>query len=147
MTCENVVTWAAPLDGCGPFSAQKSAQISCAPSLSAQGAVGRAQRIRPPWGGQRPPTSPRRSDPEGRLRLLLGGMETTTPPSALTTPASDTLLLTLDEAARLLCCARRTLERHVASRSLRVVHLGRSVRVERRELDRFVAQLRTCSHG
>jgi excisionase family DNA binding protein len=52
------------------------------------------------------------------------------------------LLLTLDEAARELRCARRSVERHVASHRLRVVHLGRSVRVERRELERFIAQMR-----
>lgn len=69
-------------------------------------------------------------------------METTTHPSPLTTTAADTLLLTLDEAARQLCCARRSVERHVASHRLHVVHLGRSVRVERRELERFVARMR-----
>jgi len=65
--------------------------------------------------------------------------------SALGTPtpsASDTLLLTLDEAARQLRCARRSVERHVASHRLRAVHLGRSVRVERRELERFIADMR-----
>jgi excisionase family DNA binding protein len=63
-------------------------------------------------------------------------------PSPLTTTAADTLLLTLDKAARELRCARRSVERHVASHRLRVVHLGRSVRVERRELERFIAQMR-----
>ena len=66
-------------------------------------------------------------------------METNTHTSTLTAPAADTLLLTLDEAARQLCCARRSVERHVASHRLPVVHLGRSVRVERRELERFIA--------
>jgi excisionase family DNA binding protein len=69
-------------------------------------------------------------------------METFTHPSTLTTTAADTLLLTLDEAARQLRCARRSVERHIASHRLRVVHLGRSVRVERRELERFIAQMR-----
>jgi len=69
-------------------------------------------------------------------------METFTHPSTLTTTAADTLLLTLDEAARQLRCARRSVERHIASHQLRVVHLGRSVRVERRELERFIAQMR-----
>ena len=69
-------------------------------------------------------------------------METTTRPSPLTTTAADTLLLTLDEAAEQLRCARRSIERHIANHRLRVVHLGRSVRVERRELERFVAQMR-----
>ncbi|WP_194289113.1 MULTISPECIES: helix-turn-helix domain-containing protein [unclassified Nocardioides] len=69
-------------------------------------------------------------------------METNTHPRPLTTTAADTLLLTLDEAARQLCCARRSVERHVANHRLRVVHLGRSVRVERRELERFIVQMR-----
>lgn len=72
-------------------------------------------------------------------------METITHPSTLTTTTADTLLLTLDEAARQLRCARRTLERHVASHHLHVIHLGRAVRVERRELERFVAQMRDQS--
>lgn len=62
--------------------------------------------------------------------------------AAPATAGAETLLLTLDEVARQLCCARRSVERHVASRRLRVVHLGRSVRVERRELARFIAQMR-----
>ncbi len=74
-------------------------------------------------------------------------METTTHPSTLTTTAADTMLLTLDEVARQLRCARRSVERHVASRRLRVVHLGRSVRIERLELERFVAQLRDAGDG
>lgn len=69
-------------------------------------------------------------------------METFTHPSTLTTTTADTLLLTLDEAARQLRCARRTVERHIAGHQLRVVHLGRSVRVERRELERFIAHMR-----
>ena len=69
-------------------------------------------------------------------------METTTHPRTLTATAADTLLLTLDEAARELRCARRSVERHVASHRLHVVHLGRSVRVERRELERFIARMR-----
>lgn len=69
--------------------------------------------------------------------------DTTTPAAA----AADTLLLTLDEAARHLRCARRSVERHVARSTLRVVHLGRSVRVERRELERFVATMRDARDG
>lgn len=74
-------------------------------------------------------------------------METTTNPSTLATTAADTLLLTLDEAARELRCARRSIERQVANHRLAVVHLGRSVRVERRELERFIAQMRGPRHG
>ena len=74
-------------------------------------------------------------------------METTTHPTSQLTPAADTLLLTLDEAAHELRCARRSLERQIASRRLAVVHVGRSVRVERRELERFVTQQREPGHG
>ena len=69
-------------------------------------------------------------------------METTTHPSPLSPTAADTLLLTLDEAAQQLRCARRSIERHIASHRLHVVHLGRSVRVERREPERFITQMR-----
>ncbi|WP_460794367.1 helix-turn-helix domain-containing protein [Nocardioides pacificus] len=74
-------------------------------------------------------------------------METITPTTAPTTTAADTLLLTLDEAARELRCARRSVERQVARHGLTVVHVGRSVRVERRELERFIAQMRDTRHG
>ncbi|MGB4836692.1 MAG: helix-turn-helix domain-containing protein [Nostocoides sp.] len=74
-------------------------------------------------------------------------METLTDTSTPTATAADTLLLTLDEAARQLRCARRSVERHVAHRLLHVVHLGRSVRVERSELERFVAALRDTADG
>ncbi len=70
-------------------------------------------------------------------------METTTHPSTPTT--TDTMLLTLDEAAQQLRCARRSVERYVASRRLHAVHLGRSVRVERRELERFIARSRDAT--
>jgi excisionase family DNA binding protein len=69
-------------------------------------------------------------------------METTTHPSTQITTAADTLLLTLDEAARQLRCARRSVERHVANHRLHAVHLGRSVRIERRELERFIVRMR-----
>jgi excisionase family DNA binding protein len=61
-------------------------------------------------------------------------METTIDTNAPTAAAADTLLLTLDEAARELRRARRSIERQIARRRLTVVHVGRSVRVERREL-------------
>ncbi len=69
-------------------------------------------------------------------------METTADARTPATTAADTLLLTLDEAARELRCPRRSVERQVARHRLAVVHVGRSVRVERRELERFIAQLR-----
>lgn len=69
-------------------------------------------------------------------------METISHPSTLTATTPDTLLLTLDEAARELRCARRSVERQIARHRLAVVHVGRSVRVERSVLERFIAQLR-----
>ena len=74
-------------------------------------------------------------------------METTTHTAAPTTTSADTLLLTLDEAARELRCARRSIERQIARRRLTVVHVGRSVRVERRELERFITQMRDHHDG
>jgi excisionase family DNA binding protein len=74
-------------------------------------------------------------------------METTTHPNTPTTTAADTLLLTLDEAARELRCARRSVERQIAGNPLTVVHVGRSVRVERRELERFITQMRDHRDG
>ena len=69
-------------------------------------------------------------------------MKTTSHTTAPTAASADTLLLTLDEAARELRCARRSLERQIARHRLRVVHVGRSVRVERRELERFITSMR-----
>lgn len=74
-------------------------------------------------------------------------METTTDIVTPTPTATDTLLLTLDEVARELRCARRSIERQVAGHRLPVVHVGRSVRVERRELERFIAQMREQRDG
>ena len=74
-------------------------------------------------------------------------METTTHTSAPTPTAADTLLLTLDEAARELRCARRSVERQIAHHRLTVVHVGRSVRVERSELERFITQMRDPRDG
>lgn len=78
-------------------------------------------------------------------------METTTDiatrAATATDTAADTLLLTLDEAAHELRCARRSIERQIAGHRLHVVHVGRSVRVERRELERFIAQMRDPHDG
>lgn len=52
------------------------------------------------------------------------------------------LLLTLNEVADHLRCTRRSVERQIARHRLHVVRIGRSVRVERRELSRFLASLR-----
>ncbi len=62
-------------------------------------------------------------------------------------PLFPTLLLNLDEVAEELRCTRRTVERHVAAHRLIAIHLGRCVRVERRELESFIAELRSQAHG
>lgn len=65
-----------------------------------------------------------------------------------TTPQTQpTLLLDLNEVASQLRWTRRSVERQIACHRLHAVHLGRSVRVERVELDRFVASLRDADAG
>lgn len=56
-----------------------------------------------------------------------------------------TLLLTLDEVAEELRCTRRSVERQIAAGRLVAVHIGRAVRVERREVESFVARLRSSA--
>ena len=62
--------------------------------------------------------------------------------SMKTTAQAPTLLLNLNEVATHLRCTRRSVERQIARRRLRVVRIGRAVRVERDELDRFIASAR-----
>ena len=50
-----------------------------------------------------------------------------------------TFLLNLNAVSTQLRWTRRSVERQISDHRLRAVHLGRSVRVERAELDRFVA--------
>ena len=72
-------------------------------------------------------------------------METTTlhrSPAAHRAEVQPTLLLTLGEVAAHLRCTRRSVERQVAAGQLHVIHIGRAVRIERRELDRYLAALR-----
>ncbi|HYO17938.1 MAG TPA: helix-turn-helix domain-containing protein [Dermatophilaceae bacterium] len=57
-------------------------------------------------------------------------------------PPPPPLLFTLTEVAAHLRCTRRTVERQIAGGQLRVVKIGRAVRVERTELDRYLAALR-----
>ena len=65
-----------------------------------------------------------------------------------TTPhPQPTLLLNLNEVATQLRWTRRSVERQISDRRLRTVPLGRSVRVERAELDRFVASMRDADAG
>ena len=59
-----------------------------------------------------------------------------------TTPRAPPLLLNLDQPATHLSCTRRSVERQIQRRRLRVVRIGRAVRVEREELDRFIASSR-----
>lgn len=62
-------------------------------------------------------------------------------PAAPVIAAPTTMLLTLDEVALELRCARRSVERQITRHRIAAVHVGRSVRIERRELERYVAQL------
>lgn len=70
----------------------------------------------------------------GRFR---SGMETT---NVLAPSAAP--LLTIPDVAAILRCTRRTVERQIAGRHLRVLRLGRSVRIEPGELERFLSALR-----
>ncbi len=142
MTCENRLSRVAPQVGRDPSPAQKPAQKLALSCLSRGVASGRSARQRPPEMGQRPPTSPLLGDRSKRLLVPWSHMETPADARTPATTAADTLLLTLDEAARELRCARRSLERQIARHRLEVVHVGRCVRVERRELERFIAQQR-----
>lgn len=51
------------------------------------------------------------------------------------------LLLTIPDAAALLSLSRSKLYEFIARRELRTVHVGRSVRIARAELERFVNEL------
>jgi len=58
------------------------------------------------------------------------------------TPHLDPLeLLTLDEVSAIIRRSRRQLSRDVAEGRLRVVKLGRSTRVPRAELERYIGAL------
>ena len=125
-----------------PRPAQIPAQEPALIRVSYCVSSGRLAGQRPPESQQRPPSSPLWGDRSERLVVPWCHMETTADARTPATTAADTLLLTLDEAARELRCARRSVERQIARHRLAVVHVGRSVRVERRELERFIVQLR-----
>ena len=55
--------------------------------------------------------------------------------------AAESLLLTLEEAARLLRVGRTTVYALMKAGDLRPVHVGRSCRLARAELERFVRRL------
>ena len=130
-------------------SAQIPAQILFEGALAGRGAPRRDWPLgrRPPVIGQSPPVSRCGGDPLRPSVLPSGNMDANADTRTLIPTAADTLLLTLDEAARQLRCARRSVERQIAKRRLRVVHLGRAVRVERDELERFVANMRDTRDG
>jgi excisionase family DNA binding protein len=56
-------------------------------------------------------------------------------------PAGDALLLTATEAARVLRVGRTTVYALMKSGELRPVHIGRSCRLSRAELERYVRRL------
>jgi excisionase family DNA binding protein len=56
-------------------------------------------------------------------------------------PTSDTLLLTPEEAARVLRVGRTTIYALMKAGDLRPVHIGRSCRLSRAELERYVRRL------
>ncbi|WP_270888884.1 helix-turn-helix domain-containing protein [Pedococcus sp. 5OH_020] len=76
----------------------------------------------------------------------MSGMKTATA-HWTTEDTQPTLLLTLGEVASHLRCTRRSVEREVARHHLRVVRIGRSVRVERRELNRYLKSLSAPDEG
>jgi excisionase family DNA binding protein len=55
--------------------------------------------------------------------------------------AGDALLLTPEEAARVLCVGRTTIYGLIKTGELRPVHIGRSCRLARVELERYVDRL------
>jgi len=70
-------------------------------------------------------------------------VEPVTPvPKVTTVTAGRPLLLKLDAVAAELQCTRRSLERQIAAGRITALHIGRSVRIERRELEAFVDLLR-----
>lgn len=81
-------------------------------------------------------------DRRAARRWLMSFMETAT-----RTETQTSLLLTLTEVAAQLRCTRRSVERQIAQGHLHVVRIGRAVRVERTELERFLLQLRAEGHG
>ena len=63
--------------------------------------------------------------------------------------ATDALLLTPEEAAKVLRVGRTTIYALMKTGQLRPVHLGRSCRLARIELERYVSRLQDSplSHG
>jgi excisionase family DNA binding protein len=61
--------------------------------------------------------------------------------SAERNPATEQLLMTTTQAAKLLGIGRTTVYALIKEGQLRPVHIARSCRISRAELDRFVARL------
>lgn len=59
----------------------------------------------------------------------------------------EKMLYRPEEAARVLSISRAKVYELISSGALRVVHIGRSARVPRGELERFVARLMAEQHG
>jgi excisionase family DNA binding protein len=55
--------------------------------------------------------------------------------------AAEALLLTPEEAATVLCVGRTTIYALIKASELRPVHIGRSCRLSRAELQRYVSRL------
>ncbi|WP_222272460.1 helix-turn-helix domain-containing protein [Modestobacter marinus] len=65
------------------------------------------------------------------------------PPPLRQMTTCDPLLLTPEEAAQVLCVGRTTLYALIRDGDLRPVHIGRSCRLSRAELERYVDRLMT----
>jgi excisionase family DNA binding protein len=57
-----------------------------------------------------------------------------------TSPHSKSLLLTIKEAAEELNCSQRSVWRFLGSKSLKEVRIGRTVRIPRASIERFIEQ-------
>jgi excisionase family DNA binding protein len=55
------------------------------------------------------------------------------------TPAAPAALLTTNESADVLRCCAKTITNLIARGQLKAVRLGKAVRIERSELERFIA--------
>ncbi|WP_419751020.1 helix-turn-helix domain-containing protein [Geodermatophilus sp. CPCC 206100] len=62
-------------------------------------------------------------------------------PQPLQEPAGDALLLTPEEAARVLRVGRTTIYGLIKAGELQPIHIGRSCRLPRAELERYVNRL------
>ena len=72
-----------------------------------------------------------------------GRAETAEPQQRRNGPDSDALLLTPEEAAKILRLGRTTVFALMKAGELRPVHIGRSCRLSRAELERYVSRLQT----